>query len=93
MRHVQKSYHYIPMLKTFLRKATASLPSKDTKDLGTSVSAIANEKLKQEKEATAGKKKTGKQSLSPNGRSGELRYAFVTDLLAAPQRGVALRRC
>lgn len=59
---MQKSFHYIPMLKAFLRKATASLPSKDTKDLGTSLSAIANEKLKQEKEATAGKKKTGEQT-------------------------------
>lgn len=37
----------------------ASLKGADVKDVASSVTAIANEKIKAEKEATAGKKKTG----------------------------------
>lgn len=56
-----KSFHYLPLLKAFMRKATASLTSKDAKELSATMSAISNEKLKLEKEATAGKKKGGKK--------------------------------
>ena len=38
-----------------------SLKAADAKDIASSVTAIANEKLKAEKEATAGKKKQGKK--------------------------------
>lgn len=54
-----KSFHYVPLLKAFIRKATASLSTKDAKELSATMSAISNEKLKVEKEATAGKKKGG----------------------------------
>lgn len=37
-----------------------SLKAADAKDIASSVTAIANEKLKAEKEANAGKKKLGK---------------------------------
>lgn len=37
-----------------------SLKAADAKDVASSITAIANEKLKAEKEAAAGKKKTGK---------------------------------
>ncbi|KAF4384484.1 hypothetical protein G4B88_007121 [Cannabis sativa] len=44
---------------TFMRLATTSLKAADAKDVASSITAIANEKLKLEKEANAGKKKTG----------------------------------
>lgn len=48
-----------------------SLKAADAKDIASSVTAIANEKLKAEKEANAGKKKQGKKfkhGLLPNCR-------------------------
>jgi hypothetical protein len=41
-----------------------SLKGADAKDIASSVTAIANEKIKAEKEANAGKKKTGKFNLT-----------------------------
>lgn len=41
----------------------ASLKAADAKEISSSISAIANEKLKAEKEATAGKKKSGKYKI------------------------------
>ena len=38
----------------------SSLKAADAKEVASSVTALANEKLKAEKEANAGKKKTGK---------------------------------
>eukprot|EP00897_Mesotaenium_endlicherianum_P003287 jgi/Mesen1/2987/ME000176S02019 len=55
----EKSYHYMAMLKAFLRKATASMDATMAKELSAVATVITNEKLKLEKEATAGKKKTG----------------------------------
>ena len=55
---MQKSYHYINLLKTVMRLSMTSMKAADAKEVSTSVSAIANEKIKAEKEAT-GKKKTG----------------------------------
>lgn len=55
----EKSYHYIGLLKAVMRLSMTSLKAADAKDVASSITAIANEKLKAEKEATAGKKKTG----------------------------------
>ena len=56
---VQKSFHYISLLKAVMRLSMTTLKAADAKDVASSVTAIANEKLKAEKEANAGKKKTG----------------------------------
>ncbi|MCO5593667.1 hypothetical protein L7F22_047683 [Adiantum nelumboides] len=58
LRPFEKSFHYLTMLKALMRHAMTSLKAADAKEVATSVSVIANEKLKAEKEAT-GKKKTG----------------------------------
>lgn len=55
----QKSYHYIGLLKAVMRLSMTSLKGADAKEISSSVSAIANEKIKAEKEAHASKKKTG----------------------------------
>ncbi|KAK0587268.1 hypothetical protein LWI29_020226 [Acer saccharum] len=55
----EKSFHYIELLKAVMRLSVTTLKATDAKDVASSVTAIANEKLKLEKEANAGKKKTG----------------------------------
>ncbi|XAR73596.1 hypothetical protein NMG60_11007612 [Bertholletia excelsa] len=55
----EKSFHYIGLLKAVMRLSMTSLKAADAKEIASSVTAIANEKLKAEKEANAGKKKTG----------------------------------
>lgn len=57
--NMQKSFHYIGLLKSVMRLSMTSLKASDAKEVASSVTAIANEKLKAEKEAAAGKKKTG----------------------------------
>lgn len=47
------------LLKAVMRLSMTSLKASDAKEIASSVSAIANEKLKAEKESTAGKKKVG----------------------------------
>ncbi|KAF5749908.1 eukaryotic translation initiation factor 3 subunit J-like [Tripterygium wilfordii] len=59
LRHHEKSFHYIGLLKAVMRLSMSSLKAADAKDIASSVTAIANEKLKAEKEANTGKKKTG----------------------------------
>ncbi|XP_031255244.1 eukaryotic translation initiation factor 3 subunit J-like [Pistacia vera] len=59
LRPYEKSFHYIGLLKAVMRLSMTSLKAADAKEISSSVSAIANEKLKAEKEANAGKKKTG----------------------------------
>ncbi|KAH1152339.1 hypothetical protein AAZX31_16G192000 [Glycine max] len=59
LRAFEKSYHYIGLLKAVMRLSTISLKGADAKDIASSVTAIANEKIKAEKEANAGKKKIG----------------------------------
>ncbi|KAG8385623.1 hypothetical protein BUALT_Bualt03G0064300 [Buddleja alternifolia] len=58
LRPYEKSYHYIGLLKAVMRLSLTSLKGSDAKDVASSVTAIANEKIKAEKEANAGKKKT-----------------------------------
>ncbi|KAL5745210.1 hypothetical protein ACOSP7_026356 [Xanthoceras sorbifolium] len=59
LRPYEKSFHYISLLKAVMRLSMTSLKAADAKDVASSITAIANEKLKAEKEAAAGKKKTG----------------------------------
>ncbi|MED6183278.1 hypothetical protein PIB30_036463 [Stylosanthes scabra] len=59
LRAFEKSFHYIGLLKAVMRLSMVSLKGADAKDIASSVTAIANEKIKAEKEANAGKKKTG----------------------------------
>lgn len=59
LRPYEKSYHYTGLLKAVMRLSVTSLKAADAKEVASSITAIANEKLKAEKEANAGKKKTG----------------------------------
>ncbi|KAH6792871.1 Translation initiation factor eIF3 subunit [Perilla frutescens var. hirtella] len=54
----EKSYHYIGLLKAIMRLSLTSLKGADAKEVASSITAIANEKIKAEKEANASKKKT-----------------------------------
>lgn len=54
---LQKSYFYIGLLKDVMRLSMSSLKGADAKEIASSVTAIANEKIKAEKEANASKKK------------------------------------
>ncbi|XWS38986.1 hypothetical protein CRYUN_Cryun18bG0011100 [Craigia yunnanensis] len=58
---IQKSYHYIALLKAVMRLSMTSLKAADAKDISSSITAIANERLKAEKEATSKKKTGGKK--------------------------------
>ncbi|CAA2954682.1 eukaryotic translation initiation factor 3 subunit J-like [Olea europaea var. sylvestris] len=59
LRPYEKSFHYIGLLKAVMRLSLTSLKGSDAKEVASSVTAIANEKIKAEKEANATKKKTG----------------------------------
>lgn len=59
--HLQKSFHYMALLKNVMRLSMTPLKGSDAKDISSSVTAIANEKIKAEKEAAAGKKKQGNE--------------------------------
>ncbi|OMO53587.1 Translation initiation factor eIF3 subunit [Corchorus capsularis] len=63
LRPYEKSYHYNGLLKTVMRLAMTTLKAADAKDIASSVTAIANEKLKAEKEATTKKKGNKKKQL------------------------------
>ncbi|XP_074294292.1 uncharacterized protein LOC141622132 [Silene latifolia] len=64
LRPFEKSFHYLGLLKSVMRLSMTSLKASDAKDVASSVTAIANEKLKAEKEANAGKKKGGAKKKS-----------------------------
>ncbi|KAF5957963.1 hypothetical protein HYC85_005188 [Camellia sinensis] len=61
----EKSFHYIGLLKAVMRLSMTSLKAADAKEVASSITAIANEKLKAEKEANAGKKKPETQGFNP----------------------------
>lgn len=72
LRPFEKSYHYIHLLKAVMRLSMTSMKAADAKEVSTSVSAIANEKIKAEKEANTGKKKTaGKKKQLHVGKPGD----------------------
>ncbi|XP_057971640.1 uncharacterized protein LOC131160225 [Malania oleifera] len=58
IRAYEKSFHYIGLLKAVMRQSMTTLKAADAKDIASSITAIANEKLKAEKEANVGKKRT-----------------------------------
>ncbi|XP_066324793.1 uncharacterized protein [Miscanthus floridulus] len=59
LRPYEKSFHYMALLKNVMRLSMTSLKGADAKEISSSVTAIANEKIKAEKEVAAGKKKQG----------------------------------
>lgn len=59
LRPFEKSFHYLTLLKAVLKHASTSLKAADAKEIAASMTVTANEKLRLEKEANAGKKKTG----------------------------------
>ncbi|TYK22515.1 transposon Tf2-1 polyprotein isoform X1 [Cucumis melo var. makuwa] len=61
LRPYEKSFHYINLLKDAIRLSMVSLKAADAKDVASSITALANEKLKAEKEANTGKKKSVKK--------------------------------
>ncbi|PIA61839.1 hypothetical protein AQUCO_00200084v1 [Aquilegia coerulea] len=61
LRPYEKSFHYMGLLKAVMRLSMVSLKGAEAKEVASSITAIANEKIKAEKEATTGKKKSGKK--------------------------------
>lgn len=59
IRPFEKSFHYMTLLRALMRHSVASLNAASAKEVASSLTVIANEKLKAERDATAGKKKTG----------------------------------
>jgi translation initiation factor 3 subunit J len=59
LKPYEKSFHYTGLLKAVMRLSISNLKAAEAKEVASSVTAIANEKLKTEKEANAGKKKSG----------------------------------
>jgi len=56
---LQKSFHYMTLLRALMRHSVASLNASAAKEVASTMTVIANEKLKAERDASAGKKKTG----------------------------------
>ncbi|XP_022991178.1 eukaryotic translation initiation factor 3 subunit J-like isoform X1 [Cucurbita maxima] len=56
LRPYEKSFHYINLLKDVIRLSMTSLKAADAKEVASSVTALANERLKAEKDTS--KKKT-----------------------------------
>ncbi|GLT99052.1 hypothetical protein SLE2022_165190 [Rubroshorea leprosula] len=63
LRPYEKSYHYISLLKAVMRLSMTALKAADAKEVASSITAIANEILKAEKEATTKKKGSKKKQL------------------------------
>lgn len=55
----EKSFHYMTLLRALMRHSVANLNASAAKEVASSMTVIANEKLKAERDATAGKKKSG----------------------------------
>ncbi|KAK4399057.1 Eukaryotic translation initiation factor 3 subunit J [Sesamum angolense] len=64
LRPFEKSYHYIGLLKAVMRLSLTSLKGADAKEVASSVTAIANEKIKAEKELMLARKDRGMISIS-----------------------------
>lgn len=58
IRPFERSFHYMTLLRALLRHSVASMKGSDAKEVASSMTAIVNEKLKAERKAAAGKKKT-----------------------------------
>ncbi|KAL3635639.1 hypothetical protein CASFOL_020186 [Castilleja foliolosa] len=66
LRPYEKSYHYIGLLKAVMRLSMVSLKGSDAKDVVLSITAIASEKIKVEREANAEKKKKTEDETVPS---------------------------
>uniref|UniRef100_A0A7S0R2T1 Eukaryotic translation initiation factor 3 30 kDa subunit n=1 Tax=Pyramimonas obovata TaxID=1411642 RepID=A0A7S0R2T1_9CHLO len=80
------SAHYVNMMKALLRKATQSLNSVDAKELEGLMGVIRNEKVKEEKPATKGKKAAKKAALNTRGADGGDLMAMTEDALYMNER-------
>eukprot|EP00246_Nothoceros_aenigmaticus_P013567 TRINITY_DN4749_c0_g1_i3.p2 TRINITY_DN4749_c0_g1~~TRINITY_DN4749_c0_g1_i3.p2 ORF type:complete len:218 (-),score=47.99 TRINITY_DN4749_c0_g1_i3:1525-2178(-) len=58
LKPFEKSYHYLTLVKSLVRLSVTSLKAADAKEVASTLTVIANEKLKVEKDS-AGKKKSG----------------------------------
>lgn len=61
IRPFEKSYHYMGLVKNVMRFSMIPLKASDAKEIASWVSAIANEKLKAEKEANVKRKQGAKK--------------------------------
>ncbi|KAJ6290800.1 hypothetical protein OIU78_026529 [Salix suchowensis] len=60
---MQKSYHYIGLLKAIMRLSMTAMKAADAKEVSASVAAIANEKIKLRKKPTLAKRsKLGREN-------------------------------
>jgi len=76
------STHYVPFLKNLFRQLTANLESSDISSIATSLSVLANEKLKSEKEKKKKKTVTKKSQVNmKNEEPEEGDYDEYTDFL------------
>ncbi|CAM0947479.1 unnamed protein product [Alopecurus aequalis] len=75
IRPYEKSFHYMGLLKNVMRLSMTTLKGVDAKEISSSVTAIANEKIKAEKEAAAGKKKGGAKKKQLHIEKGEEDFA------------------
>ncbi|KAL1537474.1 eukaryotic translation initiation factor 3 subunit J-A-like [Salvia divinorum] len=83
LRPYEKSYHYIGLLKAVMRLSLSSLKGTDAKEVASAVTAITNEKIKAEKEANAGKRKTvGKKKQLHIGKTDDDVQRVVVDSYA-----------
>ncbi|XP_078178158.1 uncharacterized protein LOC144572446 isoform X2 [Carex rostrata] len=77
IRPFEKSFHYNGLLKAVIRLSMTNMKAADAKEISSSVNAIANEKLKLEKEAQAGKKKGAKNKKQLHVEKGEEDFAIT----------------
>lgn len=77
IRPFEKSFHYNGLLKAVLRLSMTNMKAADAKEISSSVNAIANEKIKLEKEAQAGKKKTGAKKKQLHVEKGDDDFAIT----------------
>ncbi|KAI7995713.1 Eukaryotic translation initiation factor 3 subunit J [Camellia lanceoleosa] len=59
LHQYERSYYYVGLLKSVMRLSMVVLKAADAKEIASSVTAVANEKLKAEKEADGHKRKAG----------------------------------
>lgn len=79
LRPYQTSAHYVALLKALIRKSTVSLNSADAKELESLMGVIRNEKVKEEKPVTKGKKAAKKATLNTRGAGGGDLMAMTED--------------
>jgi translation initiation factor 3 subunit J len=75
IRPYEKSFHFMGLLKNVMRLSMTSLKGAEAKEISSSVTAIANEKIKADKEAAAGKKRGGAKKKQLHIEKGEEDFA------------------